>query len=211
MCDVSEITDPHTSMCHCCYNAGRPFSLSCMSAMAPPVKSLSTCTVSRWSCSDSRTNSCWVSASCCTDSDRSSRERDTVSSRMLVACCSWRLSDALCSMLSLVLCEDWPGDGNAAADAGSPVDVWGCACFWVLLLAWWSSFGFAVWVEGSISSLCSSSESPNAFSVSEKNKTHQHFLSTNINQKSNFLTAHLLLEAPHIAHQKMAVMSPLQH
>lgn len=149
-----------------CYNAGRPLSLSCMSAMAPPVKSLRTCTVSRWSCSDSRTNSCWVSASCCTDSDSSSRERETVSSRMLVACCSWRLSDALCSMLSLAFWVGWPGIKGAAEDVEGPEDVWGCPCFWMPLFPWWSSVGFAAWVEGGTSSLWSSSDSPNAASVS---------------------------------------------
>lgn len=121
-----------------CYKAGRPFSLSCMRAMAPPVKSLRTWTVSRCSCSDSRTNSCCVSASCCTDSDSSSRERDTVSSRMLVACCSWRLSEALCSTLSLTLCDSWPAaegsvlalevDGAAGAGSGPG--------FWMPLLPW---------------------------------------------------------------------------
>lgn len=167
----------------CCYNAGRPFSLSCMSAMAPPVKSLRTCTVSRWSCSDSRTNSCWVSASCCTDSDSSSRERETVSNRMLVACCSWTLSDAFCSMLSLMFCEGGPG--SVAVDAEGPKEVWGCPCFWMPLFPWWSSVGFADWVEGRASSLWSSSESPKAASASSvTQKTHQGF---RISKKKNNL------------------------
>lgn len=139
------------------YRAGRPFSLSCMRAMAPPVKSLRTCTVSLWSCSDSRTNSCWVSASCCTDSDNSSRERETVSNRMLVVCCSWTLSDTFCSMTSLVFCED---------DTKGLENVCGGPGFWTPLFPLWFSVCFTDWVYGSTSTFWSSSESPNTASAS---------------------------------------------
>lgn len=175
---IYEVSETHLQhLTPCCYNAGRPFSLSCIRAMAPPVKSLRTCTVSRWRCSDSRTNSCWVSASCCTDSDKSSRERETVSSRMLVACCSWRLSEALCSMLSLAFWEDWPGIGSVVFDVEGPEGVWGGACFWMPLFPWWSPLSFVAWVEGSRSSLWSSSESANAASASwVENNTNKCFL-----------------------------------
>lgn len=156
-----------------CYNAGRPFSLSCMRVMALPVKSRSTCTVSRWSCRDSRTNSCWVSASCCTDSDRSSKERDTVSSRMLVACCSWRLSDAFWSMLSLTFALGWPVIGSEAVVVELPEEVWGCSCLWRPLFPWWSPLSLDAWLEGRASSLASSSQSAKETKRLQPTKTKQ--------------------------------------
>lgn len=143
------------------YNDGRPLSLSCMSAIAPPVKSLRTCTMSRWSCSDSRTNSCCVSASCCTDSDSSSSERDTVSSSTLVVCCSWTLSEAVCRMPSLAARELWPPGRERSGDALE--EVWGRS--W-RLHSFLSSVTFSSGTEGCKSSFWSSSESPNAVSAS---------------------------------------------
>ncbi|TNN76670.1 hypothetical protein EYF80_013122 [Liparis tanakae] len=106
----------------CRYNAGRPFSLSCMSATAPPVNSLRTRTVSRWSCSESRTNSCWVSASCCTDSDRSSRERETVSNKMLVGL-TWR----------------WKRDQRRGRRSGGRLSLFLDAVVSLVILCWFCS------------------------------------------------------------------------
>lgn len=166
------------------YTAGLPFSLSCMRAMAPPVKSLRTCTVSLWICSDSRTNSCWVSASCCTDSDSSSKERETVSSRMLVVCCSWMLRDALWNRASLVLCED-----REALE-----DIWGGPGFRTPLFLWFSVC-FTNWVYESTSIFWSSSESPKAASASgfseKQRKTKSLKLSDSSNTMEQLIQIHL--------------------
>ena len=108
-----------------------------MSVSAPAVKSRSTWSASRCSCRESRTKVCWVSTSCCTDSDMASSEREMEPMSAVAACCSCRLSVALWASCSCskplcwggiaVAAEPGRGGGGTGGDGAETEGVEGAA------------------------------------------------------------------------------------